>query len=264
MDLSSLTPEQRAQVEEKLKTMSPEEIAALQSQQSIFRQIVAGKIPSKKVYDDDKCMAILDIKPASKGHMLVLSKEYYAIMPQVPDDDLGQLLAVSKRLSLAALKGARATGSTILVANGAAAGQRVQDFMIHVIPRRDGDLVFEYPKQLVDLEKRRALRGLIAAKISVLTGKEDPGASEDEEAAEKSDGFLAPEGAEEVVEFEDSDESENSEEDDSDEETEENTDSEDGEDDTEEDDSEDLEEAEEVESSRPQKSIDLDDIANLF
>ena len=260
MDLSNLSDEQRAQIEEKLKNMSPEELEALQSQQSIFRQIVAGKIPSKKVYSDDKCMAILDIKPASKGHMMILSMEHYAIMPQVPDEELGHLLTVSRRLSLAALKGVRASGSTFLVANGAAAGQRVQDFLIHIIPRREGDGLFTGSRQLVALDKRRALRGLIAAQISSMTGLDDPmpeveGVHENggsvevqEESVESEDAVEVKESSESGEEADDTEGTDVAESDD--------------------DDSDEAEETEESESvperSGASKNVDLDDIASMF
>ena len=78
------TEEQRKQWEEKIKNMSPEELQELQRQQCIFCQIISSKIPSKKIYEDSTCLAVLDINPAAKGHLLLLPKEHYAIMPQVP------------------------------------------------------------------------------------------------------------------------------------------------------------------------------------
>ncbi len=254
MDLSNLSDEQRAEIEEKLKNMSPEELAALQAQQSIFRQIVDGKIPSKQVYSDDKCMAILDIKPASKGHMLVLSREHYAIMPQIPDEELGHLLTVSRRLSLAALKGVRASGSTFLVANGAAAGQRVQDFIMHIIPRREDDGLFTGSRQLVGLDKRKALRGLIAAQISSMTGLEDPMAGE-EVAEDVGDSEEAVESSE--VEETDSEESVDDQDDDSD-------DSDEAVESGDEEESEDDEEAKVPQRPGASKDVDLDEIAGMF
>ena len=61
--------------------MSPEQIMELQKQKCPFCQIVAGKIPSKTIYEDDKVLAILDINPIAKGHVLVMPKEHYPIMP---------------------------------------------------------------------------------------------------------------------------------------------------------------------------------------
>jgi galactose-1-phosphate uridylyltransferase len=63
--------------------MSQEEMLEQQKANCIFCKIVKGEIPSKKVYEDDMMLAILDINPAVKGHILVLPKEHYPIMPLI-------------------------------------------------------------------------------------------------------------------------------------------------------------------------------------
>ena len=146
-DAQEITPEQRAEFEEKLKNMSPEELAAFQKQQCIFCQIISGKIPSKSVYQDEHCTAILDINPAVKGHVLLIPKEHYTIMPQLPDNILGHLNFLARNISQGMLRGIGASGTNIFVSNGLVAGQRAQHFMIHIIPRKDGD-------QLLKLDER--------------------------------------------------------------------------------------------------------------
>src|SRR3989338_4502601 len=94
-----ITEEQRQALQAKLKNMSPEEIAQLQREQCIFCQIISGKIPTKKIYEDELAVAIVDINPASKGHLLLLPKEHYMIMPQVPDGLLAHLFLLAKKLS---------------------------------------------------------------------------------------------------------------------------------------------------------------------
>lgn len=108
-------------------------------QQCIFCQIIHGDVPSQKVFEDEKFLAVLDINPASPGHMLVLTKEHYAIMPQMPEADIQYLGKLSKALSQVLLKTMQCEGSTIFIANGPAAGQRAQHFMLHIIPRNEGD-----------------------------------------------------------------------------------------------------------------------------
>jgi len=51
----------------------------------ILCHIVNGKIPSKKLYEDDECIAILDVNGASPGHSFVIPKEHYPILEKVPD-----------------------------------------------------------------------------------------------------------------------------------------------------------------------------------
>jgi len=125
--------------EDELKNMSPEQIAELQQKNCIFCHIVSGKVPSKKVYEDETCIGILDINPASLGHILLIPKTHYVIMPQVPEADLGHMFKVAKNLSGKLLSLLKAKGTNIFVANGAVAGQKAPHFMIHIIPRNDDD-----------------------------------------------------------------------------------------------------------------------------
>ena len=134
-----MSPEQLKALQEKIKQMSPEELKEFQKKQCIFCQIVAGKIQSRKVYEDERAVAILDINPANPGHVLLLTKEHYSIMPQLPDDEVAHIFLVAKSLSNSMLKGLEVQGTNIIVANGVAAGQRAQHFMVHVIPRKEKD-----------------------------------------------------------------------------------------------------------------------------
>ncbi|MBW2980800.1 HIT domain-containing protein [Candidatus Woesearchaeota archaeon] len=142
------SPEEVAALQEKLKNMSPEELKEFQKKQCIFCQIISGKIQAKKIYEDDKSIGILDINPANPGHILLLPKEHYSVMPQIPEEEVIHLFMVAKFLSNAVLKSLEATGTNIIVANGPAAGQRAQHFMIHVIPRKEGDgIEFSLPQK---------------------------------------------------------------------------------------------------------------------
>lgn len=108
-------------------------------QQCIFCQIISGEVPSKRVFEDENFIAVLDINPASKGHMLVLTKEHYSVMPQIPENVIENLGKVAKALSRASLRAFQAQGTSIFIANGPTAGQRAQHFMMHIIPRIEDD-----------------------------------------------------------------------------------------------------------------------------
>ncbi len=168
--MPELTEEQRKQLEEKIKKMSPEELKEFQKQQCIFCQIISGKVPSKKVYDDEKCIAVLDIAPASKGHLLIMPKEHYAIMPQIPDKEIGHLFLVSKYLSQVLLKVLKVSGTNVFVANGAVAGQRAQHFMLHLIPRKEGDKIIEVEDKLIDAGLRAKVKELVEKRLKTLLG----------------------------------------------------------------------------------------------
>ena len=146
-----LNEEQLKALQEKIKQMSPEELKEFQKKQCVFCQIIAGKVQSRKVYEDDKVIALLDINPANPGHMLLLTKEHYSIMPQIPDDEIAHVFMAVKALSNSMLRGIDAQGTNIIVANGIAAGQRAQHFMAHVIPRKDNDGVnFVLPQKAME------------------------------------------------------------------------------------------------------------------
>ena len=137
--LNMSSEEEVKNMQEKLKNMSPEELKEFQIKNCVFCHIVKGKVASKKVYDDDKCLAILDINPANPGHILLLPKGHYAIMPLIPEDVIKHMFMISKQLSSTLLKALKVHGTNIFVANGIAAGQKAQHFMIHIIPRMEKD-----------------------------------------------------------------------------------------------------------------------------
>lgn len=108
-------------------------------QECIFCGIVGGSVPSKKVYEDDRALIVLDIYPANPGHLLLLPKEHFAVLNQLPEEIVEHLGLISKRATELLFKLLKAEGVTIFVANGAAAGQRAPHLIIHIIPRFGGD-----------------------------------------------------------------------------------------------------------------------------
>ncbi|MFO8016933.1 MAG: HIT domain-containing protein [Candidatus Woesearchaeota archaeon] len=161
--------------QEELKNMSPEQIAEMQKQNCIFCHIISGKVASKKVFEDDKCTAVLDINPANPGHVLLMPNEHYAIMPLIPDDVMGHLFMVTKGISHACLKAFKAQGTNIFIANGVAAGQKAQHFMIHVIPRKDDDGLtnFELPKKNMTGEQKDQLMKALKPQINAAFGMKE-------------------------------------------------------------------------------------------
>ena len=122
--------------------LSEEEIKKrieLMKQNCIFCKIIKKEIPAKIVFEDDKVLAILDINPATMGHLLLMPKEHYMMMPMVPDETLGHMSVISKYLSDLLKQTFNCKNVTVFIANGAAAGQQSQHFMMHIIPRYDDD-----------------------------------------------------------------------------------------------------------------------------
>ena len=186
--MQQLTDEQRKQLEEKLKNMSPEELREFQKQNCIFCNIISGKIPSRKVYDDESALAVLDIRPAVKGHILILPKEHYAILPQVPEKEIAHLFSVAKHLSQVALQSLRSDGTTLFIANGPVAGQQAQHVMLHLIPRKEGDGLFAPEEKVLPKNLLPKVQAALQEPLQRALGgaqKEGPSAKREERALRK-------------------------------------------------------------------------------
>jgi len=105
----------------------------------IFCKIIAGDIPSTRVYEDDDTIAFLDIGPLVKGHTLVIPKDHHESLADTPDELLARIMSASRKVAAAMKAGLGASGINIHQANGASAGQVVPHIHFHVVPRHDGD-----------------------------------------------------------------------------------------------------------------------------
>ncbi len=154
-----------------LDNMSPEEIMELQKKNCIFCKIIAKEIPSHEIYSDEKVSVILDINPANEGHCLILPKQHYQILPQLPDDLIGYLSVIAKRTSKILLRAMGIKGTTIFIANGAIAGQKAPHFMLHVIPRKNNDMFFQINKNAADSNKLEEIKVKISNSMAGAKGK---------------------------------------------------------------------------------------------
>ncbi len=101
----------------------------------LFCKIIAGEVPSKKVYEDGSTYVILDINPRNPGHMLVMPKKHYETIFEVPEKEVADLFKTAKKMAERCMSGVRAEGVSIAQSNGRVAGQVVQHMHVHVIPR---------------------------------------------------------------------------------------------------------------------------------
>lgn len=108
----------------------------------VFCEIVAGTAPAIRVYEDDEVLGILDIRPFTRGHTLVIPKRHSVDLTDTPAPTLAVMMAVGKRIAEATrLSGLAATGNNVAINDGKSAMQTVFHIHLHVIPRRDGDKV---------------------------------------------------------------------------------------------------------------------------
>lgn len=107
----------------------------------IFCKIANGEIPSATIYEDEDFCVILDLSPASKGHALILPKEHYANLFELDDEKAGKVLVVTKKVITKMKEILNCDGYNLVQNNGEAAGQTVNHFHLHLIPRYEGDNV---------------------------------------------------------------------------------------------------------------------------
>ena len=101
----------------------------------IFCKIISGDIPSKLIYEDDDFKAILDVAPATKGHVLILPKEHAATLLDLSDDKASKILVLAKKIIKAMKEVHGFTNYNIIQNNGRIAGQTVDHYHLHLIPR---------------------------------------------------------------------------------------------------------------------------------
>ncbi len=110
----------------------------MRDENCIFCKIANGEIPSSTVYEDERFRAILDLGPASKGHTLILPKEHYSDLTELPEELGGGALFLAGKIGRAMKQELGAAGFNVVQNNGTEAGQTVFHFHVHIIPRYAG------------------------------------------------------------------------------------------------------------------------------
>ncbi|MCD6378533.1 MAG: HIT family protein [Planctomycetes bacterium] len=105
----------------------------------IFCKIAAGEIPCSKILEDDSAIAFLDIGPLAKGHTLLIPKDHYVTVDEMPPELAGAVLKHLPTLVKAVKSATNCEGVNILQNNGRVAHQVIPHVHFHIIPRRAGD-----------------------------------------------------------------------------------------------------------------------------
>lgn len=109
----------------------------------IFCKIIAGEIPSYTLYEDERFKVILDVGPATRGHALILPKDHYANLYELPEETAAEVIKLAKKMMAQMTDKLKCDGFNIVQNNGEAAGQTVNHFHMHLIPRykNDGEIL---------------------------------------------------------------------------------------------------------------------------
>ena len=109
----------------------------------IFCKMVAGEVPVTKIYEDEVVLSFLDIGPISDGHTLVIPKRHCERLHDCPVEILSCIGSCLGKIARAVSAAMNSDGYNVLCNNGRAAGQLVGHLHFHIIPRNDGDGVFD-------------------------------------------------------------------------------------------------------------------------
>lgn len=150
--------EQQKELQDFLSTLTPGQVEFLKSQQQnqqqcIFCSLVEWKMPQYRIYEDDSFIGILNINPASKGHVMIIPKKHYAHITEVEEDFSKPIKKITKKIydELSA-------DSSIVIQNGANAGQKLNHASIHIIPRYENDsLNLEFPQKKAEEEELKEI-----------------------------------------------------------------------------------------------------------
>ena len=105
----------------------------------LFCRLIAGEIPSARVYEDALTIAFMDIGQVTPGHVLVATRRHAATLWDATPEEAAALMCTAQRIAHAQRQAFAPAGVMLLQANGAAAGQTVGHLHLHVVARHEGD-----------------------------------------------------------------------------------------------------------------------------
>lgn len=106
----------------------------------LFCKIIAGQIPSAKVYEDENVYVFMNLQQTQPGHSLIIPKDHYENVFEITDEALTQVALTAARIARATKQAFNADGIQMLQNNGSSSWQSVFHLHQHVIPRYKGDI----------------------------------------------------------------------------------------------------------------------------
>ena len=105
----------------------------------VFCKIVAGEIPASVVVEDESAVVFLDVGPLAEGHLLLIPREHFPSISEMPPDRMAAITRRLPQLGRAVREVMGVEGFNVLVNEGRVAGQEVPHVHFHLIPRVSGD-----------------------------------------------------------------------------------------------------------------------------
>lgn len=117
----------------------PEFVDTTPAGECIFCKLISGQVPSERIFEDELTIAFMDLGQVNPGHVLVATRRHAVNLLDTTPDEAAAALCTARRVAKAAQAIFTPDGFTVLQANGTVAGQTVNHFHLHVLPRHEGD-----------------------------------------------------------------------------------------------------------------------------
>lgn len=133
---------------------------------TIFDKILRGEIPCAKVYEDDSLFVFMDAFPQSRGHTLIVPKRKCESLLDIDRESLTAVIQFSQKLAAAQKKVLHADGIRVCQFNGAAAGQTVFYYHMHLIPHYANETLAEHGGGMANLAELQGLAQQLAEALA--------------------------------------------------------------------------------------------------
>lgn len=131
----------------------------------VFCEIAAGRAPAARVFEDASTLALMDIAPAARGHVLVITREHFETLYELSAEAVQDVALTARRVALALRATLQPDGLSVIQSNGAAANQTVPHYHVHLIPRRTSEGLPMHGTGAADPEALQTLAAAIAQHV---------------------------------------------------------------------------------------------------
>ena len=160
--LSKFPEDQVKTLKEQIENATSEQLEKLISSQQehdggkcLFCEIASGNVETIKLHEDSAIFVMMDISPASSGHIIIIPKQHYQFIFQVPDQILWDMIKTAKMIIPSLVNAVKSKGFNILISQGVAGGQRINHFSLNIIPRYENDgISFEWQRKTLLNEQK--------------------------------------------------------------------------------------------------------------
>jgi histidine triad (HIT) family protein len=182
--------DQRDAIKQKIESMDNEQLEQFVKQQTkqscIFCEIVKGNVKSYKIYEDNKIIAMLDIMPATKGHIIIIPKQHVQFLTQLTDDEVKNIFLIARKIIPFITQITNCQGVDLYLAQGI--NQKVPHLTLNLIPRYQNDKInFDWQREKADEKELGELQKQISSQLDKIKQKEHQEKKEVKQEKEESE-----------------------------------------------------------------------------